>query len=113
MTVDFYSDYFEPDLLADTTAESVIEATKHHFARHGIADMMTDNGPQYTSVLFAKFAHKWELQHFTCSPFHSQSNRKSESAVKSAKSLVKKRRERTKICRCRCFSGVTLLTAMD
>ena len=57
VTVDFYSDYFELDLLADTTAESVIKATKCHFARHGIADMVTDNGPQYFSTLFTKFAH--------------------------------------------------------
>ena len=113
VTVDFYSDYFELDLLADTTAESVIEATKHHFARHGIADMVTDNGPQYTSVLFAKFAHEWELQHITSSLLHSQSNRKSELAVKIAKNLVQKRSKRTKICRCCCLSGVTLLTAMD
>lgn len=90
VTVDFYSDYFELDLLADTTAESVIKATKCHFARHGIADMVTDNGPQYSSTLFTKFAHEWEFQHITSSPLHSQSNGKSESAVKIAKNLVKK-----------------------
>ena len=90
VTVDFYSDYFELDLLADTTAESVIKATKCHFARHGIADMVTDNGPQYSSTLFTKFTHEWEFQHITSSPLHSQSNGKSESAVKIAKNLVKK-----------------------
>ena len=90
VTVDFYSDYFELDLLADTTAESVIKATKCHFARHGIADMVTDNGPQYSSTLFTKFVHEWEFQHITSSPLHSQSNGKSESAVKIAKNLVKK-----------------------
>ena len=86
----YCSDYFELDLLPDTTSESVIKATKHHFARHGIADMVTDNGPQYSSTQFAKFAHEWEFQHFTSSPLHSQSNGKSESAVKIAKNLVKK-----------------------
>ena len=45
VTVDYYRDYFELDLLSDATAESVIDATKRHFARHGIADMVTDNGP--------------------------------------------------------------------
>ena len=97
VTVDFYSDYFELDLLADTTTESVIEATKRHFARHGIANMVTDNGPQYSSALFAKFAHEWELhQHITSSPLHSQSNGKSESAVKIAKNLVKKAKRENK-----------------
>ncbi|XP_068734683.1 uncharacterized protein [Montipora capricornis] len=37
LTVDYYSDYLELDILSDTTAESVIDATK----RHGIADMVT------------------------------------------------------------------------
>ena len=49
VTVDYYSDYFELDLLQDATTESVIKATKSHFAQHGIADMITDNGPQYSS----------------------------------------------------------------
>lgn len=46
VTVDYFSDYFELDLLSDTTAESVINATKRHFARHSIPDMVTENGLQ-------------------------------------------------------------------
>ena len=90
MTVDFYSDYFELDLLSDTNAESVVNATKCHFACHSIADMVTDNGPQYSSTHFAKIAPEWEFQHITSSPLHSQSNRKAESEVKIAKNLAKK-----------------------
>ena len=90
VTVDYYSDYFELDFLSDTTAESVIDASKRHFARHGIADMVTDNGPQYSSAHFSKFAREWEFQHTTISPLHSQSNGKAESAVKIAKNPVKK-----------------------
>ena len=72
------------------TAESVVNATKRHFARHGIAEMVTDNGPQYSSAHFAKFAREWEFQRTTSSPLHGQSNGKAESAVKIAKNLVKK-----------------------
>ena len=67
-----------------------MEATKRHFARHGFADMVTDNGPQYSSAHFSKFARELEFQHTTSSPLHSQSNGKAESAVKIAKNLVKK-----------------------
>ena len=88
MTVDYYSDYFELDLLSDTTAESVINGTKCHFARHGIADTVTDNGPQYSSANFSKFAREWEFQHTTSSPLHRQSNGKAELAVKIAKNLA-------------------------
>ena len=96
VTVDYYSDYFELDLLSDTTAESVINAIKRHFARHSIADMVTDNGPQYSSAHFSRFAREWEFQHSTSSPLHSQSNGKAESAVKIAKNLVKKAKRANK-----------------
>ncbi|PFX33792.1 Retrovirus-related Pol polyprotein from transposon 17.6 [Stylophora pistillata] len=76
--------------VSDTTAESVVNATKRHFARHGIADMVTDNGPQYSNAHFAKFTREWEFQHTTSSPLHSQSNGKAESFVKIAKNLVKR-----------------------
>ena len=36
--------------------------------------MVTDKGPQYSSAQFA--ARKWEFQHTTSSPLHSQSNGK-------------------------------------
>ena len=47
--VDYYSDNFELNLIQVATTESVIKATKSHFAGHGIADIITDNGPQYGS----------------------------------------------------------------
>ena len=56
MAVDYYSDYFERVLLSDTSAELVVSATKLHFAGLSIADMFTDNGPQYSSANFARFA---------------------------------------------------------
>ena len=90
VTVDYYSDHFQLDLLSDTTAKPVINATKRHFACHGIADMVTDNGPHYSSAHFSNFAREWEFQHTTSSPLHSQSNGKAESAVKIAKNPVKK-----------------------
>ena len=90
VTVNYFSDYFEIDTLDYTSAESVINAAKDHFARHGIADMVTDNGPQYTSQKFENFKTVWGFKHTTSSPYHSQSNGKAESAVKIAKKLIKK-----------------------
>ena len=55
VTVDYYSDSVEVDLLKDATTQAVIKVTKSHFARHGIANMITDNGPQYSSDHFAAF----------------------------------------------------------
>ena len=91
ITVDYYSNFWEVDNLSSTESISVIRKLKAHFARYGIPDVvMSDNGPQFSSERFAKFAETWEFQHDTSSPGHSQSNGKAESAVKTATKLMKR-----------------------
>lgn len=91
MTVDYYSDFFEIDYLQGTTSRDVIYKVKAHFACHGIPDtVMSDNGPQFSSEEFKNFSKRWGFKHITSSPKHPQSNGMSESAVKTAKRLVKR-----------------------
>ena len=91
ITVDYYSDFWEVDLLTDTTSQTVIDHTKSYFARYGIPEIVvTDNGPQFRSQEYEKFASTWEFTHTTSSPYRSQSNGKAESAVKIAKKLIAK-----------------------
>ncbi|UYV75530.1 K02A2.6-like [Cordylochernes scorpioides] len=91
ITVDYYSSFWELDILEHTTSESIIECCKNNFSRHGIPEtLITDNGPQFISREFQKFLKTWKVVQITSSPYHSQSNGKAESAVKSAKMLVKK-----------------------
>lgn len=91
VVVDYYSDFIEVDMLKDTTAATLVEHCKMHFSRHGTPDtVVSDNGPQFTSEEFSRFATDWEFMHTTSSPYHSQSNGKAESAVKVAKTLFKK-----------------------
>ena len=40
VTVDYYSKFFEVDYLPETTSDMVITKLKHHFARHGIPDVV-------------------------------------------------------------------------
>ena len=48
ITVDFFSDYWEIDLLPDTTSDTVVILSKSQFARFGIPETaLTDNGPQF------------------------------------------------------------------
>ena len=82
--VDSYSDYVELDLLSDTTAESVIDATKRHFARHGIADMVTDNGPQYSSAHF--IASSLVNGNFSTPPVHNYIAKAMEKLSRQSKS---------------------------
>ena len=75
----------------DKTAKEVILKLKAHFARHGIPDrVVSDNGPPFNSQDFVQFAKTFGFEHVTSSPGYPQSNGKAESAVKAAKTLMKK-----------------------
>lgn len=79
------------DALPDTLTSTVVNATKKHFARYGSPMCcLTDNGPQFVSHEYDKFAKDWCFKHVTSSPYHSQGNGRAEAAVKSANSLLKK-----------------------
>ena len=90
VTIDYYySNYCEVDRLPDTKASTAILKLKSHFARHGIPDqVVSDNGPQFTSKEFATFAKTWDFEHLTSSPGNSKADGKAESGVKAAKGLL-------------------------
>lgn len=91
ITIDYYSDFWELDAVDDATSKTIVECTKAHFARYGIpVKVITDNGPQFRAQQYEDFARQWGFSHVTSSPYHSQSNGKAESAVKIAKSMLKK-----------------------
>jgi hypothetical protein len=61
------------------------------FAVHGIPDIvMSDNGPQFSSELFSKFAATYGFIGTTSSPRYPQSNGEVERAVQTVKDLLKK-----------------------
>ena len=91
IVVDYYSRYVEIACLNGVTAEQVIVHTKSIFARHGIPEVViSDNGPQYTSEAYAKFAKDYQFHHITSSPYFPQSNGEAERAVGTVKNLLKK-----------------------
>lgn len=91
VTIDYYSNFWEVDRLPDTKASTAILKLKSHFSRYGIPDqVVSDNGPQFTSKEFASFAKTWDFEHLTSSPGNSKANGKAESGVKTAKRLLRK-----------------------
>ena len=71
--------------------QSVINASKAQFARHGLPEtVISDNGPQFASVEFTQFAKEWQFHHQTSSPLYPESNGRAENAVKTCKTLMKK-----------------------
>ena len=89
--VDYFSRFFEVVKLTYTTSEAVVEHFKSIFARHGIPDVVrSDNGPQFASEYFRKFAREWGFSHVTSSPHFPQSNGEAERAVRTIKGILKK-----------------------
>ncbi|XP_056155207.1 receptor-type tyrosine-protein phosphatase N2 [Lampris incognitus] len=59
-------------------------------ARHGIPDVISDNGPCHASAEFKDFAESWEFRHIMSSPGHAQSNGQAERTVQTIKNLLEK-----------------------
>lgn len=89
--VDYHSRYLEVLTLSSTSSGATIAAMKSAFAPHGIPpSVRTDNGPQFASGDFAKFAKGYGFQHQTSSPRFLQSNGEAERAVRTIKELLTK-----------------------
>ena len=75
----------------NTLASTMVLKLKSHFARYGCPDkVISDNRPQFTSDTYQKFTSMWEFEHLTSSPSNPKANGKAESAVKTAKNLLRK-----------------------
>lgn len=90
ITVDYYINFWESDRLTSTTSSAVVLKLKNHFARYGCPDrLINDNGPQFMLSEFRKLTNDWDFEHRTSSPGNSKANGKVESAVKTAKNLLR------------------------
>ena len=64
VAVDYYSRYFEVDILHSTTSKVIISRLRTQFARHGIPhSLRTDNGPEFVSDEFRQFLSEIGIQH--------------------------------------------------
>ena len=103
--VDYYSDNFELNLIQVATTESVIKATKSHFAGHGIADIITDNGPQYASD---PLPLSYENGNFSTLPVRHYTVRataKQNQPLRLPKIWLRRPSEKTKIFKWPCWNG--------
>ncbi len=90
LVVDYFSRYIEVARLKISTSSTIISALKEVFCRHGIPETVeSDNGPQYSSVLFKAFATEYGFDHVTSIPLFPQANGEAERAVGTVKGLWK------------------------
>ena len=79
ITTNHYSDFYDLDELVDTLSTTIINLTEAHLARHGIAlRCLTDNGPQFVTHEYKRFAQTFDFEHVTSLPYWSGSNGKAE-----------------------------------
>lgn len=89
LVVDYFSRYIEIARLKSTTSQAIVNHLQSIFARYGIPDtLISDNGPQYASGLFQKFATDYGFRHVTSSPHYPQGNGEAERAVQTVKRLI-------------------------
>ena len=58
-----------------------------------IDKLIADNGPQFASGEFAKFAKEYGFIHITTSPHFPQANGQAERFVQTVKNLIKKSKD--------------------
>ena len=91
LVIDYFSRYIEVAKLSSTTSPDVSVHLQSMFARHGIPEqLISDNGPQFSSTSFAKFAEDYGFTHILTSPRYPQANGEVERAVQTVKNLLKK-----------------------
>ena len=87
--VDTFSRWIEIKGLKATTTAAVNKKLMEIFITHGYPDEIhSDNGPQFTSDQFRRFAARCGSIHVTSSPYFHQSNGAAERAVQTAKSIL-------------------------
>ena len=84
--VDAHSKWPEVITMSSTTSQHTIEALRSVFSRFGLPDqLVSDNGPQFTSEEFAQFLRRNGIRHILSAPYHPSSNGLAERFVQTFK----------------------------
>ena len=77
--------------MESTRSSAVVDELKRQFCVHGIpAEVISDNGPQYSSREFQEFAKEYGFKHTTSSPHFPRANGEAERAIQTIKNLWRK-----------------------
>ncbi|XP_055918601.1 uncharacterized protein K02A2.6-like [Eupeodes corollae] len=77
--------------MGSTTSEATIKALQNKFAIEGLPEtLVSDNGSQFSSSVFAEFCHELGIVHIKTAPFHPASNGEAERMVRTFKTAIQK-----------------------
>uniref|UniRef100_H3ATK4 Integrase catalytic domain-containing protein n=1 Tax=Latimeria chalumnae TaxID=7897 RepID=H3ATK4_LATCH len=91
VVVDSHSKWLEVILMSTITTAKTIEVLQNLFASYGLPEeVVTNNGPQFTSVEFQQFLNFNGIKHTRVSPYHPASNGAAERCVQTLKKAFTK-----------------------
>ncbi len=89
--IDCYSKWINVECMTSTTTAQTVEVLRSWFAIFGLpAELVSDNGPQFTSEVFALFLSRNGVRHTRVLPYIPASNGAAERSVQIAKKALKK-----------------------
>lgn len=90
VVVDASTKWPEVIVMSKTNAENTIAELRTIFARLGLPKVIvSDNGPQFISDVFASFCKENDIQHIRIAPYRPQTNGIAERMVQSLKQALK------------------------
>ena len=90
VVVDSHSKWPEVFEMSSTSSEQTVSTLRKLFASYGLPlQLVSDNGPQFTSSCFEQFMKGNGVKHIRCAPYHPSSNRLAERFVRSFKEALK------------------------
>ena len=93
---DAHSKWLEVRIMAKITASDTIQELREVFSILGLChEIVTDNGPTFTSIEFQKFMTHNGIKHITVSPYHPASNGLAERNVQTFKQAMIKNEKGT------------------
>ena len=90
VVTDAHSKWPEVCVMDSTTSSKTISVLREMFARYGLPrQLVSDNGPQFTSGKFKQFLHANGIKHITTAPYHPSSNGAAERLVQTVKQAIR------------------------
>ena len=86
VVIDAYSKWPEVAIMQSISVENTVKGLRSIFANKGVPEILvSDNGPQFVSEVFAVFMLSNGVRHLRSAPYHQATNGQAQSFVKAFK----------------------------